>query len=753
MSPHECGNRASSSCFLLPLGPFRYHSPTLLLQHPEVILLLSCFLLPLAPSRCHSPTLLLRLTLLRPASLSSLSPPLFFFTRTPNPNPAPTHKRSSFTSKVYSVIQANKVGCRDVPEWDCALVCNIKIHVVAGKPPLKIKITQDSEDQNEIRVHGADVAVQELFITGVGTEVALLRVSVAGKLTAKVKTAPINVTECAVGSALLWATSAPVYVERPVVAVGQSVEIKHRSNSNAVALIRDASAAPLAYPASPWGLCSLTLDLWASKTRAFYDMDNNYKVTPDEFNEGIGKLPKCCGSQCPFRSLCKSLEWSVFPAGLGGATKGYLFMNDFFEAIKATNDTTLVPNCHQMLTAPAPAGEVAAAGTTPLPLSYMVRADSANIRVDLAKDSRNSPNTTTTTCLQGTPGVQLLSDEIANIKEQVQADFGESSAAADLIAVFDIVGNGHVPGGRWVWATRPVYLDLEPIWIEFFSAGVLLPEVKHFRVYMSDHICPGTPVDAQSVRTAIFMQLRTAIKPRLQAEMRGVLVYVEHDHYPRPLSSNLSTWFKDTATKTWKLTRYVSPQHDLTTAITIISSALALFVAFIGVTAFNSAAASKLEDNSKTSELRKKIQKMRTSEAKIKGATPLSPQEKENYKEENPEDGAEDDMKEHKKGPNGPFFAAFETPMQMINVLLIFPIRRRTINSLQVFVNQRCFTYEDYEKKKTKKKTKKTNNGKIKPEQAGNVKPEPTGHQQFLKEASLSMSQFLTRYVYGLRVA
>ena len=499
-------------------------------------------------------------------------------------------------------------------------------------------------------------------------------------------------------------------------------------------------------------MCSLALDRWGAKTRALYDMDNNYKVTPDEFNEGIGKLRKCCGSGCPFRSSCKSLEWSVFPAGLGGATKGYLFMNDFFEAIKATNDTTLVPDCYQMLTAPAPAGEVAAAGTTPL--SYMVRADSANIRVDLAKDSRNSPNTTTTTCLQGTPGVQLLSDGIAKIKEQVQADFGESSATADLIAVFDIVGNGHVPGGRWVWATRPVYLDLEPVWIEFFSAGVLLPDVKHFRVYMSDHMCSGTPVDAQSVRTDIFTQLRTAIKPRLQAEMRGVLVYVEHDHYPRPLSSNMSTWFKDTTTKTWKLTRYVSPQHDLTTAITIISSALALFVALIGTTAFNRAAASKLQDNSKTSELRKKIQKMRTSEAEAKGATPLSPPEKEN-REEHHEGGAEEVDTKTKNGPNGPFFAAFETPMQMINVLLIFPIRRRAIDSLQVFVNQRCFTYADYEKEKTKKHKKKTN--KVKPEQTGNVKaglkPEQTGHTQFLRRASLPMSQFLTRYVYGLRVA
>ena len=51
-----------------------------------------------------------------------------------------------------------------------------------------------------------------------------------------------------------------------------------------------------------------------------------------------------------------------------------------------------------------------------------------------------------------------------------------------------------IPLSRWIYTTREFYLGLEPAHLQFFSAGILAPAIKHYHVSFTRTDCNGLEV-------------------------------------------------------------------------------------------------------------------------------------------------------------------------------------------------------------------------------------------------------------------
>lgn len=349
----------------------------------------------------------------------------------------------------------------------------------------------------------------------------------------------------------------------------RALALRYRTLNNAVCLASGFQAS-LSQEA-PWA--AGFSDRHAALAVAQFDENRDFFVTTDEFGDGLGELGRCCGAGCPFYSWCASLQFRLFPSGSdSGQTQedngisgrsGIVTDTVFLSRLQQfTNESFLIPYYTRGATFSPPA----ASGTAP---TLRAEATEGAVHVEYAPDpstgeaapgevlapaegnalgtvpptnaSGDAYNRTFLTLENSPQGIRLSKRDADRLVEALQEDFGKSSASGDVFATIDVAAAPGVPASRWVYTTRPFFLNVDPAYLTFLSAGLLAPRVMRFRVAMTNYDCgpdatrldpaTGRLVDHGARLTEQFVQLRTAITPRFQVTTRCVFVN------PRPRDS------------------------------------------------------------------------------------------------------------------------------------------------------------------------------------------------------------------------
>mmetsp|Transcript_72468 Transcript_72468/g.206329 ORF Transcript_72468/g.206329 Transcript_72468/m.206329 type:complete len:1255 (-) Transcript_72468:131-3895(-) len=681
----------------------------------------------------------------------------------------------------------HSAGCLDLPSFDCSLMCLITITINNDDPPNKIKVRQLDADVGRVDVTATGVTFATLDVRGRGLACNLTDVSATKNIWLQIQTAPITITDTKAHDIYAYSNSAPVYITRPALLDSAddqrqpTLNLEYRTNDQRTAIVYPNATHQLTLPPNPWAKCPLDDPLIGQQVQEYYDTDMNYRITPAEFSEGLNKMPKCCGSGCPQVSFCHiMLVPEMFPmttmesVGGEGVGAGYVSIKEFLHKIKDNNDTSLAPcfkrNCVNGATVTAV--DPAERGTEQITIT--AKSDAANVRIDLRpiETKRYGAMQRTHCSAGGVTGIHMLASDVAVFKAEIQAQYGAIEATADILLVVDVIGAGHVQQGRFVWATRPIYLDLEPALLSFFSLGLLNPNVKRIRIYVGDHFCSdGPPPSEAEVKLLIYEQLFKTINPLYQDVMRGAMVYIEHDHMTRPLKRSMTTYVSDEQCAAsepgenclgigpWAQHSFEPPLEQWTDAAVLISLCLSGVVTVMVVSGFNYLASGALRKAAKDRELKEKMSQMRdpeSTEAYKREQRQKYEQALSAHKAELSARQAEYDLEE--KGPlvagvrkasilvhegakelfdsvnllgNGVTEAeakeeeskkrakvakgknAFMYPVQMVEVLLMAPLRRSMTNSLDTFVKQRCMTVAKFKKQQEANRRKARRRGQV----------------------------------------
>ena len=102
----------------------------------------------------------------------------------------------------------------------------------------------------------------------------------------------------------------------------------------------------------------------------------------------------------------------------------------------------------------------------------------------------------------------MLDHDAKRLMETYGTDYGDRSATDHIFLIIDVLATPGVPQSRWVFATREVYLALDPALISFLTLGLLTPLVKRERVRFADNDCA---MDAgrfsEDARTAQYVRI------------------------------------------------------------------------------------------------------------------------------------------------------------------------------------------------------------------------------------------------------
>jgi hypothetical protein len=236
-----------------------------------------------------------------------------------------------------------------------------------------------------------------------------------------------------------------------------------------------------------WTDCNPQALWWKTQIFANYDGDTDGRITKDEFREGYEKLGRCCGGGCPQWSWCGVLEDEVFPSVDNAGTllmgSNVITQGLFLHKLQRMGDTTLVPGCHRVATVES--------GTTRR--SVTLWSDTGEVRF-----TRNVGTTYVdrTTSEHGVfrdtgqaEGLRLAKYDSDALISEVRDVYGAMDAEGDVLVVIDVVSSPGVPEQRWIYATRKIFLEIDPPTLHLLSLGLLVPDMKRYRVHFTNGVC------------------------------------------------------------------------------------------------------------------------------------------------------------------------------------------------------------------------------------------------------------------------
>ncbi len=398
-----------------------------------------------------------------------------------------------------------------------------------------------------------------------------------------------------------------------------------------------------------WTNCDIRVaPWWQARTIAHYDNNKDGFIEKTEFSEQLGALPKCCGGACPYRSFCAKYEFLLFPTTTSenatsnsfSGRSSILTDSVFLSRLVALEDYTLVPLCMRIITAK---NDVSPSGNT---IYARLISNRGGIHVHRELDGTYEATDATTTASgtkfverNGTdilvdpqgysyyfpadrvPGLKMSSPDADDILGEVRDVYGPRDATEDVFVTIDVHSTPGVRASRWVYTTRPIFLYLQPALIEFLSAGLLNPTLKHYVITMRNDTCayplvkpvlnpsadqqaftPQLPEDHSAVASALM----TSLVPRFQLQMRGLLVQVGDQHRPRPETVDLMLWTQNTA-GALLATPLQTGNDENTEAAVWLSLLMALLLAFMATGLIVMYLRAMLKANYETAVIRRKL--------------------------------------------------------------------------------------------------------------------------------------------------
>ena len=701
---------------------------------------------------------------------------------------------------VFFLNVQNNEGCAGTFGQDCSDICQVEILVDQANPPVRIDVRQGADDPAhhvDVRMEPGVIA-ETIWVAGKTMRVDLNRVTTTGSLTVRGQEGNVQATDCVFASADLRATSGDLYfIETKNMRRDLKLEYRSAQGDFCMAQRGDTRVeeAPVwsGNAGAAWTDCDIRVaPWWQGKTLGHYDANNDGFVEQTEFMDGIAALPKCCGGNCPYRSWCAKYGVLMYPVvtqenatsnDFSGRT-GILTGSVFLSRLVALEDYTLVPSCMRIIysrdTATTPSTTVWVRLITDRGGIYVHRElDSTN-----EKDDSNTLVTGTklverngtevTVDPEGysfyfpddrTPGLKISSPAADALLGEVRDVYGPRDAGEDVFVTIDVAGTPGVAPSRWVYTTRPIFLYLQPALIEFLSGGLLNPPLKHYLITLRNDTCayPLVTPDAQAPRRwtsmvpvdheATARALFTALVPRFQLQMRGLLVQVGPKHQPRPEKVDLTLWTRDPSGNL--LASPLRTSNDGNTEAAVwLSLVMAVLLAFMGTLGLVVYLRAILKASYQQAIIRRKLLQLKAEALEAKAdaaiadamaakhgdgdpaaaaiddskAAPPAPDSKmvpeldtasastsplksapgtsskaPLVKAEEAQEAADaldakaaaaaEDAGELDAGAENPSFNPFETPLEIINLLFIVPVKRALLNSTSKFVNERCVVH------------------------------------------------------------
>ena len=231
-----------------------------------------------------------------------------------------------------------------------------------------------------------------------------------------------------------------------------------------------------------WVDCNPQALWWKTQIFANYDGDTDGRITKDEFRAGYEKLGRCCGGGCPQWSWCGVLEDEMFPSVDNAGTllmgSNVITQGSFLDTLQRMKDTTLIPGCHRVATVQD--------GTTRR--SVTLWSDTGEVRFTKGVDRTTSDHGVFRDT--GQPdGLRLAKYDSDALISEIRDVYGSFDAEGDVLVVIDVVSSPGVPEQRWIYATRKIFLEIDPPTLHLLSLGLLVPDMKRYRVRFTNGVC------------------------------------------------------------------------------------------------------------------------------------------------------------------------------------------------------------------------------------------------------------------------
>ncbi|CAK9003585.1 unnamed protein product [Durusdinium trenchii] len=189
------------------------------------------------------------------------------------------------------------------------------------------------------------------------------------------------------------------------------------------------------------------------------------------------------------------------------------------------------------------------------------------------------------------PGIRMHLPDARRMMRTVGPRFGDPESTDHGVVVIDTVAVPGIPATRWVYATRPVFLSMDPAILTFLSAGILKPEILTFRVSYLDMSCSASIVNSIAEHPSSEDYLKPALQVRFASmydqmqrslrsdglasrqKLRGELVLLDPDHRVKPDASKYWEFYEGANGDTLMRPREVHALDQLQDAATGLSLA------------------------------------------------------------------------------------------------------------------------------------------------------------------------------------
>jgi hypothetical protein len=304
--------------------------------------------------------------------------------------------------------------------------------------------------------------------------------------------------------------------------------------------------------------------------------------------------------------------------------------------------------------------------------TWSLASDAGALRVQLRDESD--------TCLWSPPeqltGVRMYYNDAKMLMKSVGPKFGDPHSTDHGVVIIDTEPSPGLPATRWIYATRLVYLVVDPAYLSMYSAGLLTPDIHTYRVRLNDLSCsgaasPGASWDFSSNESeAKLAEIWTQISKSLLSDgwankdtLRGRLVLLQPGSEVLGLGRDRPKMlvFKEEEEGLVTMAEYDGGKLvTIMDAAIILALVVGLIASLMATIALHKVACKELSNNAM--EARKKRSALAAKLGVKAGQTKT---------DDDDEGTAQSDPFRH------PFFC--------IKVIVINPVRRRLINSLRRF--------------------------------------------------------------------
>ena len=429
-------------------------------------------------------------------------------------------------SLLRSAVLSNSAGCGLMPRMQCRRVCLVTIGVVAGAGT-SFQVNQlDGDTSWPLVTVTPGTTVDTLNIGAWWLPQATLSLfvdtaTISGALGGRLRRGEVRAHNASIASIYMQILEDGSFYLLDLDATDMDLDLKYRNGENRLCLGTDRadSEVTLVRDAYAFAECDIrdvldgtsdgTSEGWGSYNlmRGAYDGDGDTKVTKAEFEKGLGDI-ECCGGSCPFASWCAGQAYEVgfFDEGDEGVT-----LATFAARLLETNRTNWMPNCptHLALNI-AGGGGGAPAGTRSL--SYL-HSEHGEVVVTLKQGGDHSWGAPRASYGAGAkpPGLQLLESDATRLMTSYGERFGDRASAENGLVVIDVYGGAGYPASRWLYATNPAYLTIDPPHVTFLTAGMLTPPIMRERVRFADNDCAFEALNRSSSLIEMAEQLDRAL--------------------------------------------------------------------------------------------------------------------------------------------------------------------------------------------------------------------------------------------------